>query len=579
MNHSKGTYEAFFTLLLKDVRAIFISTMKRIFLILAVFSAFFRVSQAQDKPADPKALELFIEGKTFELQDNYIAAISKYEAALKIEKAAGIYFTLSKLYTNVSQYQKSLDNGLAALKLDPENVTYQENVADCYIIFNDYKNAIAYLKAVSDKKPEDINILYNIGRVYEALKQPSEAIKYYEKITENFQYDETVLARMLDIYEGYKDYANVASVVEKLLTLNPTDMNLKYSAAAAYLKIPDYDNALRIYEDILKTNPQNKEVQTEAIKIYFRQHRNAEAFERYGKMIDRDTVDFQTKIGIAAAFLEASKDDNEAKDVAKSILNTLKNAYPKEWMPDYYLALIDVRENNAGLADKKMKEILAVADTSVEAYVQVGFYFFEQRRIPESYDVFKAGVDKFPEDFRLNYLTGNTLYTLGKQKEALPFLEKGYKLSPTDINVISNLGLIYDNLNMDEECEKLYDNAIKIYPDNILLLNNYAYHLAERNKRLKEAEEMSRKTIDKEPANSSYLDTYGWVLFKLKDYKNAKTYIERAIKAGSNATLFEHLGDINEAMGDIVIALKNWNESLKLEPDNSNVIYKIQKYK
>ncbi len=553
--------------------------MKRIFLIFIVFSALFVSLQAQDKPADPKALELFIEGKTLEMQDNYIAAVGKYEAALKIEKASGIYYTLSKLYYNVSQYQKAIDNGLEALKRDPDNVNYEENVADCYIIFNDYKNALVYLKQVSDKKPDDINILYNVGRIYEALKQPSEAIKYYQKITDNYQYDETVLQAMINIYQGYQDYANLAATIEKLLALDPTDIQLKYSAAAAYLKIPDYDNALKIYEDILKVDPKNKEVQTETIKIYFQQHRNTEAFERYGKLIDRDTVDFQTKIGIAAAFLEASKDDPEALGVAKSILTTVKNAYPKEWMPDYYLALIDVKENNVGIAEQKMKDIIAHADTSTEAYVEVGFFYYDQNRFPEAMDIFKSGVDKFPDDFRLNYLQGNTLYRIGKEKEALPYLEKAYQISPTDLNVISNLGLIYDNQQMDDDCERVYDAAIKIYPDNILLLNNYAYHLAERNKRLKEAEEMSRKSIDKEPANSSYLDTYGWVLFKMKDYKNAKTYIERAIKAGSSGTLYEHLGDIYEAMGEIVNALKNWNEALKLDPNNKDLVYKIEKYK
>jgi len=553
--------------------------MKRIFLIFTVFFGFFGLLRAQDKPADPKALELFIEGKTFELQDNYIAAISRYEAALKIEKAAGIYFTLSKLYYNVSQYQKALDNGLEALKKDPDNASYEENVADCYIIFNDYKNALIYLKEVSEKKPDDINILYNVGRIYEALKQPSDAIKYYEKITDNYQYDETVLERMVDIYEGYKDYANVAATIEKLLSLDPTDMQLKLSAAAAYLKIPDYDSALKIYEDILKTDPKNKDVQTETIKIYFRQHRNNEAFEKYGKMIDRDTVDFMTKIGIAAAFLEASAEDKESLDVARSILVTLRNAYPNEWMPDYYLALIDAKENNVGLAEQKMKDVLVRADTSIEAYVQVGFFYYEANRFPDALEVFRKGVDKFPQDFRLNYFAGNTLYRMGKEKDALPYLEAAYKITPSDLNVISNLGLIYDNEQMDNDCERIYDEAVKLYPDNALILNNYAYHLAEREKRLKDAEEMSRKSLDKEPNNSSYLDTYGWVLFKMKDYKNARNYIEKAIKVGGDATLFEHLGDINEALGDIVTALKNWNEALKKEPDNKDLIYKIEKYK
>ncbi|HEY3250575.1 MAG TPA: tetratricopeptide repeat protein, partial [Ignavibacteria bacterium] len=74
-------------------------------------------------------------------------------------------------------------------------------------------------------------------------------------------------------------------------------------------------------------------------------------------------------------------------------------------------------------------------------------------------------------------------------------------------------------------------------------------------------------------------DTYGWILFKLKDYKNAAIYIEKAIKFGKNATLLDHLGDIYEASGEIVKALKAWNEALQISPDDQNIKNKIDKYK
>ena len=132
---------------------------------------------------------------------------------------------------------------------------------------------------------------------------------------------------------------------------------------------------------------------------------------------------------------------------------------------------------------------------------------------------------------------------------------------------------------MDAECDRIYAAAFKYFPDNILLLNNYAYHLSERGVRLKEALEMSKKTIDSAPGNSSYLDTYGWICFKLKDYANAEKYIQKAISIGKNATLVEHLGDVYEGEGEIVKALKAWKEALDLSPDNKDLIYKIEKYK
>jgi tetratricopeptide (TPR) repeat protein len=535
---------------------------------------------AQEKPADPKALDLFIQGKTYELQDNYIAAIRLYNQALKIEKAPGIYFALSKLYYNISQYENALENGLKALKLDSGNTDYEDNLSDICIMLNDYPNALKYLKELQEKRPDDINILYNIGRVYEALKQPSDAIKYYEKITEDYQYDETVLERMVAIYEGYKDYANAAAAMEKMLSLNPTDLNLKYSIANEYLKIPDYDSALKIYKEILKQNPNNRDVQTEVIKIYFRSNRPELAFDEFGKLINKDSVDFNTKMGIAMSFYNAAMEDSTAIGVARSILQNINDSYPAEWMPKMYLAFIDAKENNFSIADQNIKAALKEsADTSSEAYVQAGFFYFDQNRLDEALDIFTKGVTLFPDDFRLNFLTGNSYYRMAKEKQSLPYLEKALTLSPQDLNTISTLGIIYDDLKMDAECDTLYQNAFEYYPDNILLMNNYAYHLAERGIRLQEALEMSRKTIEKEPDNASYLDTFGWIYYKMKDYKNAKRYIEKAIQLGSNSTLLEHLGDIYLGMDDTDNALKYWNQALKESPDNKELIYKIEKYK
>lgn len=551
--------------------------MKRISIIFILFFAVFGHVSAQDKPADPKALELFMEGKTFELKDNYLAAISKYNDALRIEKAAGIYFALAKLYSNVTQHQKSLENGLLALKLAPENLTYKEHIADTYIILGDYNNALKYLKEISYKRPDDINMLYNIGRIYEALKQPSEAIKYYENITENYQYDETVLLRMADIYESYNDYANTAATIEKLLVINPTDLNLKYSAAAAYVKVPDYDKAIYIYEEILSGNPNNRDVQTEVIKLYFRQHRNSEAFEKYSRLIDRDSVDFMSKMDIAVAFMQAAAEDKEALNVSRSILETLHSTYPGEWMPEFYLAMIDARDNPSS-AEAKFNDLLSRVDTSAELYVQVGFYYFEQRKFQPAVEVFHSGAQKFPDDFRLNYLTANSYYSLKRNKDALPYLEKAKEISPTDLNVFSLLGLVYDDLQMNAECDRMYEEAFKYYPDNIGLLNNYAYHLSERGEKLKEAKEMSKKTIDKEPNNSSYLDTYGWILYKMEDYKEAAVYIEKAVKINKNAVLLDHLGDVYAAMGEVVKALKYWNEALAMDTSNEAIKTKINKY-
>ena len=75
-------------------------------------------------------------------------------------------------------------------------------------------------------------------------------------------------------------------------------------------------------------------------------------------------------------------------------------------------------------------------------------------------------------------------------------------------------------------------------------LNNYAYYLSERGERLTKAEEMSFKTIKAEPKNSTYLDTYAWILYMEERYAEAQIYIEQAIQnmdeTQDNSVILEH---------------------------------------
>ena len=68
------------------------------------------------------------------------------------------------------------------------------------------------------------------------------------------------------------------------------------------------------------------------------------------------------------------------------------------------------------------------------------------------------------------------------------------------------------------------------------MLNNYSYFLSEQDKDLKRALEMSKKVMESEPGNATYIDTYGWILFKLGLYKEAKEQLVRAISLDSTGS-------------------------------------------
>jgi Tfp pilus assembly protein PilF len=127
-----------------------------------------------------------------------------------------------------------------------------------------------------------------------------------------------------------------------------------------------------------------------------------------------------------------------------------------------------------------------------------------------------------------------------------------------------------------DESDRLYEEALKIEPENHLILNNYGYSLADRGVQIERALEMAKKAVEAQPDNPSYLDTMGWVYYRLGEYDRALKYVKEAVEKGeANAVVYEHLGDIYFRMNDREKALEQWNAALKIDGKNSALREKI----
>ena len=96
------------------------------------------------------------------------------------------------------------------------------------------------------------------------------------------------------------------------------------------------------------------------------------------------------------------------------------------------------------------------------------------------------------------------------------------------------------------------------------MLNNYSYYLALRKENLDKADKMSALLIKLFPENGNYLDTRAWVLFAEEKYKEARKVIEKVIEGEHvSATHLEHYGDILFQLGEVDLAVKQWQKARK----------------
>ncbi|MBQ2044332.1 MAG: tetratricopeptide repeat protein, partial [Bacteroidaceae bacterium] len=198
----------------------------------------------------------------------------------------------------------------------------------------------------------------------------------------------------------------------------------------------------------------------------------------------------------------------------------------------------------------------------------------------------RQAVNYYPDNLTYHFYLGLSLYQQSRKTEAIDAFNQGVRIKGDNVNpdevseMFSILGDLYYEQGRAEDAFAAYDSSLVYKEDNLSCLNNYAYYLSLRNERLDQAEEMSYRTVKKEPANRTYLDTYAWILFKKGDYNGARIYIDRVVSPESDedelmnnkdlqGNVIEHAGDIYFMTGDRQTAVWLWNIALMKADDTT----------
>ena len=144
-------------------------------------------------------------------------------------------------------------------------------------------------------------------------------------------------------------------------------------------------------------------------------------------------------------------------------------------------------------------------------------------------------------------LTRYRIYAMwGKTKQAIQAIDEYLEYDPTNLRFLLFRLELKEQTGMKlKERYALYEQILEIDPYNLMVLNNYAYHLATHKGNLKEAERMSAITIHEDPNNPVYLDTYGWIMHLQGQDELARFYLNKALWNADNSTKEEIIKHLN----------------------------------
>lgn len=336
-------------------------------------------------------------------------------------------------------------------------------------------------------------------------------------------------------YMLLKDKYMPEKLLVEAVAQDPDNYWYRMLLASQYTTVSKLDNAIQEYEEIARRFPERTIVLLQLAEMYDeigQYEKELHALNRYGRLEDvSDKLSNQRFL----CYLQMEKYDSAYFEVAPSAALTIE-------------ALMKSVNNRQGL------DILMRFCTVVEKYD------------PSLWQTYK-------------YLA-IAHFQIKNEDEAFDMIDRGLR-NVTDSIGISSLysirGEFYHELDRMDLTYKDYDSALKYNPNDISLLNNYAYFLSLENRDLKRAQKMSSVAVNKEPDNPTYLDTYAWILFKQSQYSEALKYIQQAMEKGGeeHPDVVEHCGDIYYQCGYKDKALEYWHAAVRLNSDSKLLEQKI----
>ena len=514
-----------------------------------------------------KNAEYFSKGIEAKYNENYEVAIWNFEQALRFFKDddASMY-ELSALYHKNNRNVEALSMIKQAANLKPDNKWYQIRLAKLYLQNSDYKAFMQIYDKLLEKDPENLEYLEDYIGALITYGEYDKLLEKLDTIEKLLGKNEQIFLQKIQVYsdQGKKD--KVISELENLVDFMPENTRYRAMLAEAYRKAKRDKDAYLQYMKIKELDPEDKYINVSLMDYYLNVSNKDKAFEEFLAAINNPNLEYDTKVQLCKLFM--SKYHTISGYEIATIGTTFINAYPEKSAGYNLVGTLYYMQKDYLKAKEFYVNAVKYGDTEYATLAQLAMCYGILEDYKGTIEYTNRAIALYPDQPYLYQLNAVGHLMLNDYENALMTLEKGRRFVADQSLMLTfdtNIADCYYKLKNKEKLYETYNKILAYDPDNVYVLNNYAYYLSLDNKDLERALEMSAKTIKAEPKNATYLDTYAWILYKLGRYEEAKKYMEKVFKYDKKpqGVNYEHLGDIIFKLGDTKNAVKNWKKAKK----------------
>ena len=545
-------------------------------------------SDAEKKEVDSHANDAIL---SLPLTPELVYYILTAETAIrrnKITVAADLYYQAATLTESIAvashaaqiamfsrddeRINRALDRWL---EVDPKNT-------DIYIM----KAPFLILKGEDDALVHTVNTSLTLS--------PDKTRDYLDRLSKNLQ-NLAKPDRALSLLKRLDSYKK-----------NNPDALFTYARLAALFG--RYESALPVADLVLKQQPDWQGAYLLKAKILQNLNKRDEAIAVLKKIARKKTATWYVRFNYAALLGESNKIDE-----ARAILTALNKETPDNINIVYALGILALKEENGKKAKQYFNQLITLGDPSKQANYLMGLaeeldgnidnalaWFiavpadsnrFDSAQLryinllAESQRLAKARLHlqslrkQQPERAVTYYLLESSLLVAHEEYHAaFDLYTEALSQYPDHIELLYERAMIAERLNRLAVLEQDFRAILMQNPDNDRALNGLGYTLTDRTNRHEEALILIKKAVALKPNDPFYLDSLGWVHYRLGNLDKAAFFLEKAIEIQDHPEFLAHLGEVLWMQNKQNEAKRIWRIAIKKDNKNSLLLHTIRRF-
>lgn len=529
-----------------------------------------------------QVLSRYLSAERERLLGNSNEALRLYRECLLLDpKNDGALYESAKLLAANGQKDAALNYLEQCARIDANNKWYQQHLALAYADDQKFAKSANLFHRLQEAEPLNSDYVLNEGNLLLLAGKVKKAMTTYERLEQFDTFEPSV---------GYSIYRRLLAAdqprqAEKyllhLISLFQDEVSLYGQLAEHYANTGRQREAAGIVKKALSLDPENAYLQLNYAEQLDRASKTDSAEYFLLKAFGNSSLDIDTKVSMLLRIYDQSSRDADLLNRALALCEKLVEAHPDEAKAYSMRGDFLFLHREVSAARLSYYEAVALDPSRFALWNQIMLIDMEFAE----YDRLKADagqcLEYFPDQPVAHFYRGLAATRESDHLGAIKHLKTASSLVSANPllegQCLAALGDAYQSAENHPASDSAFDAALLIDSNNVYVLNNYGYFLSLRGEWLEKALRMSAKTVAVEPNNSSYLDTYAWILHRLNRHTEAELFIQRALNNGGNgsAEVLEHAGDIAAALKKTNEAVTFWQKALEVGGPNARITEKI----